>query len=90
MYSNLVIIIVCIRFYCVHMVLLCAYGSIQVPGNFHVSTHAAHQQPTQGDMRHVVHTLRFGQEPANDTDIKGSFNPMENVAKSSTRKYINE
>lgn len=62
---------------------------LQVPGNFHVSTHAARHQPTQGDMRHVVHTLRFGQEPANDTYVKGSFNPMENVGKSSNRKFVN-
>lgn len=32
----------------------------KVPGNFHVSTHAAKTQPQNVDMSHVVHELTFG------------------------------
>jgi len=32
----------------------------RVPGNFHISTHAAAKQPEQGDMRHIIHELTFG------------------------------
>ncbi|CAF4016492.1 unnamed protein product, partial [Rotaria sp. Silwood2] len=32
----------------------------RVPGNFHVSTHSSTSQPTNGDMKHVIHNLRFG------------------------------
>ncbi|XP_052772515.1 endoplasmic reticulum-Golgi intermediate compartment protein 1-like isoform X1 [Mya arenaria] len=65
----------------------------KVPGNFHVSTHAASQQPTHGDMRHIVHKLRFGMDLEAGTDVKGSFNPMENLDKSkgnalATHDYI--
>ena len=33
-----------------------------MPGNFHVSTHSARQQPTDPDMSHIVHKVRFGME----------------------------
>ncbi|CAF4198424.1 unnamed protein product [Adineta steineri] len=32
----------------------------RVPGNFHISTHSASSQPTDGDMKHVIHELTFG------------------------------
>ena len=34
----------------------------QVPGNFHVSTHASRQQPENPDMTHFVHKVAFGHE----------------------------
>ena len=37
---------------------------LQVPGNFHVSTHSAGRQPGRPDMRHVIHKVRFGMEMA--------------------------
>jgi hypothetical protein len=32
----------------------------RVPGNFHISTHSAAMQPANGDMKHVIHELTFG------------------------------
>jgi hypothetical protein len=32
----------------------------RVPGNFHISTHSVPNQPTNGDMKHVIHELTFG------------------------------
>ncbi len=32
----------------------------RVPGNFHISTHAVPNQPVNGDMKHVIHELTFG------------------------------
>jgi len=32
----------------------------RVPGNFHVSTHSAASQPANGDMKHIIHELTFG------------------------------
>jgi hypothetical protein len=32
----------------------------RVPGNFHISTHSASSQPADGDMKHVIHDLTFG------------------------------
>ncbi|KAK6053599.1 hypothetical protein COOONC_08898 [Cooperia oncophora] len=34
----------------------------KVPGNFHISTHSAATQPTQPDMRHIIHSIRFGDD----------------------------
>ena len=33
---------------------------MQVPGNFHISTHAAHQQPPNPDMTHIIHEMSMG------------------------------
>ncbi len=33
---------------------------VRVPGNFHVSTHSSQKQPQNGDMKHVIHELTFG------------------------------
>jgi len=48
----------------------------KVPGNFHLSTHSAQQQPANPDMRHIIHDVKFG------TDMQhrsrhGSFNPLK-------------
>lgn len=51
----------------------------KVPGNFHVSTHAADNQPDVIDMAHIIHKIRFGVERNDTSNIKGSFNPLENV-----------
>ncbi|CAF3330065.1 unnamed protein product [Rotaria socialis] len=32
----------------------------RVPGNFHISIHSSHVQPENGDMKHVIHELTFG------------------------------
>ncbi|KAK7110018.1 endoplasmic reticulum-Golgi intermediate compartment protein 1-like [Littorina saxatilis] len=56
----------------------------KVPGNFHVSTHSSRVQPDNPDMSHIVHKVRFGMELAEGKDVKGSFNPLENVDKSNS------
>jgi len=56
----------------------------KVPGNFHVSTHSAVHQPDNPDMTHIVHKLRFGMDLEEGKDVKGSFNPLENLDKTST------
>lgn len=33
----------------------------KVPGNFHVSTHASHEQPEHPNMEHHIHELSFGE-----------------------------
>lgn len=35
---------------------------VQVPGNFHVSTHSATAQPQNPDMTHTIHKLAFGEK----------------------------
>ncbi|KAK7496259.1 hypothetical protein BaRGS_00012424 [Batillaria attramentaria] len=65
----------------------------KVPGNFHVSTHSARQQPESPDMSHIVHKVRFGMELGADKEVKGSFNPLESVDKTgadpiATHDYI--
>lgn len=43
----------------------------KVPGNFHISTHSAQQQPANPDMRHIIHDVKFG------TDMKvGKCHPI--------------
>ncbi|CDR00635.1 unnamed protein product, partial [Oncorhynchus mykiss] len=37
--------------------------SLQVPGNFHVSTHSATAQPQSPEMTHLIHKLAFGEKP---------------------------
>ncbi|GMT06300.1 hypothetical protein PENTCL1PPCAC_28474, partial [Pristionchus entomophagus] len=48
----------------------------KVPGNFHLSTHSAQSQPDTPDMRHVIHSIKFGDKILNE--LKGSFNPLAN------------
>lgn len=33
----------------------------KVPGNFHVSTHASHEQPVDTNMGHEIHDLTIGE-----------------------------
>ncbi|XGW32439.1 hypothetical protein V3C99_017186 [Haemonchus contortus] len=47
----------------------------KVPGNFHISTHSAATQPANPDMRHIIHSIRFGDD-VSDLNVKGSFNPL--------------
>jgi len=47
----------------------------KVPGNFHVSTHSASEQPDDIDFSHIIHELRFGSK-IEDKAIPGNFNPM--------------
>ncbi|WKY16545.1 hypothetical protein Q1695_001306 [Nippostrongylus brasiliensis] len=47
----------------------------KVPGNFHLSTHAADEQPDNPDMRHIIHSIRFGDDISSH-NVKGSFDPL--------------
>ncbi|VDM74425.1 unnamed protein product [Strongylus vulgaris] len=74
----------------------------KVPGNFHLSTHSALQQPENPDMRHIIHSIHFGDEiPATITknncfqfqnpNVKGSFNALKGKSTlSSEPRYTHE
>lgn len=47
----------------------------KVPGNFHVSTHSADQQPENIDFAHVIEEVRFGSKIDNPK-VPGNFNPL--------------
>ncbi|XP_072025788.1 endoplasmic reticulum-Golgi intermediate compartment protein 1-like isoform X2 [Amphiura filiformis] len=48
----------------------------KVPGNFHVSTHAAGAaQPTTPDFAHIIHEVAFGDDITNKS-VNGAFNPL--------------
>uniref|UniRef100_A0A674CXJ3 Endoplasmic reticulum-Golgi intermediate compartment protein n=1 Tax=Salmo trutta TaxID=8032 RepID=A0A674CXJ3_SALTR len=49
--------------------------SLQVPGNFHVSTHSATAQPQSPDMTHLIHKLAFG-EKLQVQNVQGAFNAL--------------
>ncbi|KAM3727096.1 Endoplasmic reticulum-Golgi intermediate compartment protein [Dirofilaria immitis] len=49
----------------------------KVPGNFHISTHAADKQPETYDMRHTIHSVIFGDDITEISQIFGSFNPLK-------------
>uniref|UniRef100_A0A0R3QV60 Endoplasmic reticulum-Golgi intermediate compartment protein 1 n=1 Tax=Brugia timori TaxID=42155 RepID=A0A0R3QV60_9BILA len=49
----------------------------KVPGNFHISTHAADTQPETYDMRHTIHSVVFGDDVSTSQNL-GSFNPLKN------------
>lgn len=52
----------------------------KVPGNFHLSTHAARKQPETIVMSHIVHELRMGNELDNELremKISGGFETMK-------------
>ncbi|XP_067132010.1 endoplasmic reticulum-Golgi intermediate compartment protein 1-like [Centruroides vittatus] len=51
----------------------------KVPGNFHVSTHAASKQPDSIDMAHIIHEVTFGEKL--DKPLSGSFNALKDVNK---------
>ncbi|CAG2202117.1 ERGIC1 [Mytilus edulis] len=65
----------------------------KVPGNFHVSTHSSRTQPDNPDMTHLIHKVRFGMDLQEGKEVKGSFNPLEDVDRSAgqalaTHNYI--
>jgi len=43
--------------YCRNTQCCCA---VQVPGNFHISTHASREQPANPDMSHEINAVTFG------------------------------
>lgn len=47
----------------------------KVPGNFHLSTHSASQQPGVIDMAHIIHEISFGDD-VRKLNLQGSFNPL--------------
>ena len=53
----------------------------QVPGNFHISTHSAQQQPTSPNMAHIVHDVTLGGATPPGVELLGSFNPLKQVTK---------
>ncbi|KAH6945146.1 hypothetical protein HPB50_007423 [Hyalomma asiaticum] len=44
----------------------------KVPGNFHVSTHAAAKQPDKIDMTHIIHDLTFGVKMVGSLAFQGA------------------
>lgn len=65
----------------------------KVPGNFHVSTHSSKSQPDNPDMTHLIHKVRFGMDLQEGKEVKGSFNPLEDVDRTAaqaiaTHNYI--
>ena len=52
----------------------------KVPGNFHVSTHAATEQPLGANMGHHIHDLTFGEHVAHLRSIPdSSFTALNDV-----------
>ncbi|CAD6194373.1 unnamed protein product [Caenorhabditis auriculariae] len=47
----------------------------KIPGNFHLSTHSAAAQPDSYDMRHIIHSITFGDD-VTKKNLKGSFDPL--------------
>ncbi|KAK2143437.1 hypothetical protein LSH36_840g02016 [Paralvinella palmiformis] len=54
----------------------------KVPGNFHISTHASHEQPENPDMTHTIHEVVFGDRVPTAVNLPGSFNPLKGHDKS--------
>ncbi|VDD87026.1 unnamed protein product [Enterobius vermicularis] len=52
-----------------------AFEINKVPGNFHLSTHSSAQQPANYDMRHQIHSVKFGDNIGDEIPF-GSFNPL--------------
>lgn len=50
----------------------------KVPGNFHLSTHSASQQPSLIDMAHEIHEISFGDD-VRMLNLKGSFDPLRDT-----------
>jgi len=59
------------------------FNIARVPGNFHISTHAATTQPTNGDMKHVIHELTFGD------NVKGFHKIPNQIAFRPLRRFNN-
>lgn len=52
----------------------------KVPGNFHLSTHSAAQQPASIDMAHEIHEISFGDD-VHSLNLHGSFDPLKGTKK---------
>jgi hypothetical protein len=52
----------------------------KVPGNFHLSTHSASQQPTEIDMAHIIHEISFGDD-VRALNLHGSFDPLQGLSR---------
>lgn len=52
----------------------------KVPGNFHLSTHSAAQQPSTIDMAHEIHEISFGDD-VHSLNLHGSFDPLAGTKK---------
>lgn len=52
----------------------------KVPGNFHLSTHSASQQPSVIDMAHEIHEISFGDD-VRTLNLHGSFDPLSGTKK---------
>ena len=52
----------------------------KVPGNFHVSTHSAKEQPDNPDFSHRIVEVRLGDKIV-AKNVIGSFNPLEGVSR---------
>ncbi|XP_065176225.1 endoplasmic reticulum-Golgi intermediate compartment protein 1-like [Sycon ciliatum] len=49
----------------------------KVPGNFHLSTHSAQQQPDEINFGHEVHSLTFGERLEGSAAQSGAFDAMK-------------
>lgn len=52
----------------------------KVPGNFHLSTHSASQQPSVIDMAHEIHEISFGDD-VRSLNLHGSFDPLSGTSR---------
>lgn len=52
----------------------------KVPGNFHLSTHSASEQPSVIDMAHEIHEISFGDD-VRSLNLHGSFDPLRGTHK---------
>lgn len=61
----------------------------KVPGNFHVSTHAASSQPDNPDMSHYINSLILGDETIRDFQVPfpKSFDPLSDHDVSNPEKH---
>lgn len=53
----------------------------KVPGNFHLSTHSAVDQPSIIDMAHKIHEISFGDD-VRSLNLHGSFDPLRSITHS--------
>ncbi|XP_014671707.1 PREDICTED: endoplasmic reticulum-Golgi intermediate compartment protein 1-like [Priapulus caudatus] len=64
----------------------------KVPGNFHISTHAAGHQTGIPDMSHYIHELSYG-DKIMESHVPGNYNPLRDADKTegtamATHEYI--
>lgn len=56
----------------------------KVPGNFHVSTHSAANQPADIDMSHFIDELMFGDD-VSQLGLTGGFNTLRGKDKTNVQ-----